>query len=120
MKIRKFNINGLVHKLPVLKLHPLLVEAMKAGKLNYTHALELKKLKDETVMKKLLDEVFATNMTLRTLKDKVHKLLDHQHPVHQNPFSGISAKIKLFYKLPPEKQSVIKEKVKEIMALLVG
>ena len=61
-------------RLPLLTLPPDLREALEEGSIPYTAALELKKVKEEFLRLRLLEEARA-GLSLRDLKAKVRELL---------------------------------------------
>jgi ParB family chromosome partitioning protein len=63
-----------VHKLPLLNL-PLDIESpVKGGLLTASHALLLKKVKNDKLRGKVLKEVYAKNYSVRELQDRIRKL----------------------------------------------
>jgi len=69
------NINSfVVHKLPLLNL-PLDVESpVKGGLLTASHALLLKKVKNDKLRGKLLKEVYAKDYSVRELQERIREL----------------------------------------------
>ena len=62
------------HRLPLLKLPVEILEALRAGKIAYTKAQALSKVKDEAARNKLLDEAIANNFSLSQIKEKIQAL----------------------------------------------
>jgi ParB family chromosome partitioning protein len=112
----KYNFQGFINRLRVLNLNPLLIEAMRTKRLPYSHAVELNKLKDETVLKKLLNEVLERGIPKEELITRIKSI--RGNTVKANPFTDISRRLRYFHNLSDEKQSLIEKKIKEIELLL--
>ena len=59
------------NRLPLLNLPPELLEALRGGKIEYTKAKEINKLKNEEARKKLLEDAISNNLSLNQIKDKI-------------------------------------------------
>jgi ParB family transcriptional regulator, chromosome partitioning protein len=62
------------HRLPLLKLPQEILEALQTGKIAYTKALSIAKVKDESERKALLDEALALDLSLSQIKEKIQLL----------------------------------------------
>jgi ParB family transcriptional regulator, chromosome partitioning protein len=62
------------HRLPLLKLPQEIFEALQTGKIAYTKALSIAKVKDESNRKALLDEAIALDLSLSQIKEKIQLL----------------------------------------------
>lgn len=62
------------NRLPLLKLPEDLLEGLRAGKVEYTKAKEINKLKDEQDRKNLLEEAIKDNLSLEQIRQKINKL----------------------------------------------
>ena len=62
------------HRLPLLKLPVEILEALRAGKIAYTKAQALSKVKDEAARNELLDEAITNNFSLSQIKEKIQAL----------------------------------------------
>ena len=62
------------NRLPLLKLPEDLLEVLRVGKIEYTKAKEINKLKDGEVRKKLLEEVIKDNLSLEQIRQKIKEL----------------------------------------------
>lgn len=62
------------HRLPLLKLPVEILEALRTGKIAYTKAQAISKIKDEAVRNQLLDEAIANNLSLSQIKEKIQAL----------------------------------------------
>ena len=58
-------------RLPLLRLPPEILEALQSGKIAYTKAQVISRVKDDGHRKKLLEEAIAQNLSLSQIKDKV-------------------------------------------------
>ena len=105
-------------RLPLLNLPPDLQEALLEGAIPYTAALELKKVKEESLRLRLLEEARA-GLSLRDLKAKVRELLrkDTSPPPWHKEVLARLAKVDL-EALPAEKRAKVEEKLREIGEIL--
>ena len=62
------------HRLPLLKLPVEILEALRAGKIAYTKAQAIAKVKDETARNELLNEAIANNLSLSQIKERIQAL----------------------------------------------
>jgi ParB family chromosome partitioning protein len=60
-----------VHRLPLLKLPEDILDALRQGKIEYTKAKEIAKLKDEAQRAELLEKAIADNMSLSQIKKRL-------------------------------------------------
>ncbi|AFV77520.1 putative transcriptional regulator (plasmid) [Thermus oshimai JL-2] len=107
-------------RLPLLGLPEDLKEALEAGAIPYTAALELKKVKDEALRRELLEEARA-GLSLRELKARVREALKREKtppPWHKEVAARL-ARLDL-EALPPGKREEVEEKARELLALLEG
>lgn len=74
------------NRLPLLKLPQEILEALRSGKLAYTKALALARVKDESARNQLLSEAIVQNFSLGQIKERV-KLLQTQSPSGSSPES---------------------------------
>jgi len=58
-------------RLPLLKKPPEILEALRSGKIEYTKAMEISKLKDENQRRALLDQAEDYHLSLSEIKEKV-------------------------------------------------
>jgi len=106
------------HRLPLLSLPEDLREALEAGAIPYTAALELKKVKDEGLRRELLEEARA-GLSLRELKARVREVLAKERapvPWHKEVVARL-ARLDL-EALSPERRSLVEEKLRELRELL--
>ena len=62
------------NRLPLLKLPEDLLEVLREGKIEYTKAKEINKLKDDETRKKLLEEAIKDNLSLEQIRQKIKEL----------------------------------------------
>ncbi|MBC7881447.1 MAG: ParB/RepB/Spo0J family partition protein [Anaerolineae bacterium] len=70
----------LKNRIPLLNLPSELSAALREGKIDYTKARTLAKIKNETMRSQVLNEVLATNMTCRDIERHIRSLSDPQSP----------------------------------------
>jgi ParB family chromosome partitioning protein len=106
------------NRLPLLRLPEDLREALEAGTISYTVALELKKVKDGERRAELLEEVKA-GLSLRDLKTRVRDALQKGRPVliwHREAAKKL-AKLDLD-RLPAEKRVEVEERLRALLEVL--
>ena len=119
-KVVTYKLPGLVKKLSILKLNPMLIEAIKKNNLPYTFALLLNKVKDIDNMKGLLKETLEQPTSYKLLAEKVKIVNDDGNFDEPNPCIDIIKKLKNFDKIPKEKRVKLMIKIEEIKALLAS
>lgn len=62
------------NRLPLLKLPQEILEALRSGKIAYTKALALARVKDEPVRNQLLSEAIVQNLSLVQIKERIKSL----------------------------------------------
>lgn len=60
-----------IHRLPLLKLPPEILEALRAGDIAYSKALLIAKVKDDTERRALLEETISQNLSVSQIKNKI-------------------------------------------------
>ena len=66
------------HRLPLLGLPDDLKAALREGRIPYTAALELRRVRDEEKRAELLEAVVAGKLSVRELREKVRRLLERE------------------------------------------
>ena len=105
-------------RLPLLSLPGDLREALEAGAIAYTAALELKKVKDPEVRARLLEEAKA-GLSLRDLKARVREVLVKEKappPWHKEVATRLAQLDP--ESLPPEKRQEVERYLKALLELL--
>lgn len=64
-----------VNRLPLLKMSSEILDLVRSGKLAYTKAQAIARVKDEEFQKSLLDETLSQNLSLGQLRQRIHKPL---------------------------------------------
>lgn len=93
------------NRLPLLKLPPEILEALRAGKIAYTKALALARVKDEPVRHQLLSEAIAQNLSLVQIKERIKSL--QSSPQSESSVESLPQRLKTAY------QQIKKSKVWE-------
>ena len=106
------------HRLPLLRLPEDLKAALEEGAIPYTAALELKKVKDESLRKALLEEARA-GLSLRELKARVRGVLRKEKAPRPWP-KEVAAKLARLdlEALPPEKRARVEERLRALWEAL--
>jgi len=105
-------------RLPLLSLPEDLKAALEEGAIPYTAALELKKVKDESLRKALLEEARA-GLSLRELKARVRGVLRKEKAPRPWP-KEVAAKLARLdlEALPPERRARVEELLAELERVL--
>lgn len=86
------------HRLPLLNLPPTILEALRAGKIEYTKARAISRLKDSTLQQKLLSRVIEEGMPLSQIRSEVvalnHKSSAKSTPVLKKKFDDASIRLR--------------------------
>jgi ParB family transcriptional regulator, chromosome partitioning protein len=95
IKWRSFVLN----QLPLLGLSADILEPIRQGKIEYTKALAISRLKDEEQRQKLLQEAIAQNLSVRDIRDRIKQLSQPQNPAPQpgdfvKRFSAVNRQLK--------------------------
>lgn len=72
-------------RLPLLRLPPEILEDLQSGKIAYTKAQAIARVKDDNQRKKLLEEAVAQNLSLSQIKEKVAILKSPKTDVEAEP-----------------------------------
>ncbi|MBD2770982.1 ParB/RepB/Spo0J family partition protein [Iningainema tapete] len=100
-------------RLPLLKLPPDILEALRAGKIEYTKAQSIARVKDTKLRQPLLEEAIASNLSLSALRERV-KALQPQAP-QESPKATIQS---ITRRLSQSKIWSDPKKWKQVQALL--
>jgi ParB family chromosome partitioning protein len=110
----KYTLKNVISKLKVINFHPAIIKAMKDKKLLFSYAFQLNKIKDEEVMKALLNRFVTKQITKDELRKEIKKYTGGGNVGDIVPFSGTLKKLKDFKTLPEEKQNFVVTKMQEI------
>jgi ParB family transcriptional regulator, chromosome partitioning protein len=115
IKLRTF-----IDKLRVLTINTILIEAIQTRKITYTIALAMNSIKDDVVLKRMLDEVLENGLSLIEIKKKIFDLKNETTgPGEVNETIKLLAPkyTKSINKLPEDKKNEVKKyllKIEEI------
>ncbi|NJO43265.1 MAG: ParB/RepB/Spo0J family partition protein [Cyanobacteria bacterium RU_5_0] len=95
IKWRSFVLN----QLPLLGLSPDVLEPIRQGKIEYTKALAISRLKDEEQRQEVLQEAIAQNLSIRDIRDRIKQISQPQEPAPQpedfvKRFSAVNRQLK--------------------------
>jgi ParB family chromosome partitioning protein len=108
------------NRLPLLNLPTDILEALRAGRIEYTKAKEIAKFEPESERQELLEEVLASSLSLSEIRERVKAA---QPPSEQEEFAArIDAATRRVKKLKvwenPSKRSRLESLLKQIEALI--
>jgi ParB family chromosome partitioning protein len=108
------------HRLPLLKLSPEILEALRQGRIEYTKAKEIAKLESEEERVALLEEAIAQSLSLRQVQKIVkEKKIPQKEDQLQTEIDSISKRCSRFKAWKnPDKRAEIKELLKKLTLLL--
>lgn len=109
------------HRLPLLNLPEEILDALRQGKIQYTKAKAITKVKDEEERKVLLEEVITEGLSLRQIKERISALAST--PQLDSPQASIDKTIRRLrstklWKKNPKKWKKIQSWLNKIEALL--
>jgi ParB family chromosome partitioning protein len=108
------------NRLPLLNLPPDILEVLHQGKLEYTKARAIAKLKDEQKRQLLLHEVVDQNLSLAQIKERIKELTEavSREPTASDRLVLMSKKLKI-KKLPDSrKQKRLEKLLQELESLI--
>jgi ParB family chromosome partitioning protein len=99
------------NRLPLLKLPTEILEVLRQGKIEYTKAKAISKIKDEQQRKNLIDEAVTKNLSLAQIKEKIKALSteDNSAPSPSTQVKTITSRLnrsKLWEKNPKKWKQV--------------
>jgi ParB family chromosome partitioning protein len=116
-----------VNRLPLLKLPEEILMALREGKIEYTKAKAIAKLKDEEARGELLEEAIAQNLSLTQIRARVNELMakvqEDSSPIQITPqreMTDIYQRLKKseLWKKEPQKWKKVQGWLKKIESLL--
>ncbi|KAM3097851.1 ParB/RepB/Spo0J family partition protein [Phormidesmis sp. 146-12] len=112
-------------RLPLLKKPPEILEALRSGKIEYTKAMEISKLKDENQRRALLDHAEEHHLSLSEIKEKVKSVQtapadesDDQISLEQRAVNTFHRAKKAKIWSDPKKQRQIEKLLAQLEALI--
>lgn len=106
-------------RLPLLKLPPDVLEVLRRGKLEYTKARAISRLKDDSLRQKLLQEAIAQNLSLTQIKERFQDLTStaEKKPTLSDRLVSVSRKVKQWLD-DPKKQRRLEKLLQELESLV--
>lgn len=99
-------------RLPLLKLPPDILEVLRIGKIEYTKAKVIAKVKDESKRERLLEFAITSNLSLSQIKEKVKELTTAETTTSsplKEQIKSISTKLKISPNLDSRKQKQLEK-----------
>jgi ParB family transcriptional regulator, chromosome partitioning protein len=108
------------NRLPLLNLPEDVLEALRQGKLEYTKARTIARLKDEQARQGLLKEAIKQNLSLTQIKARMKEIspVSSAEPTASNRLVAVSRKLKGSKLEDPKKQRRLEKLLKELEALV--
>lgn len=106
-------------RLPLLKLPLDVLEVLRQGKLEYTKARAIARIKDDLARQKLLQEAIAQNLSLTQIKERLKDLTstDAKQPTLSDRLVSVSRKVKRGLD-EPKKQKRLEKLLQELESLV--
>ena len=117
-----------VHRLPLLNLPPDILEILRQGKIAYTKAIALSKIKDEELRKEISKEALEQKLSLRDLKTLIQEMSAKKTQSPEPESKTVENVIKTtakeltkakLWKSNPQKWKKVEKLIKEINMLLI-
>lgn len=84
MQVGKFSVDSFrSNRLPLLALPKDILDALRQGKLEYTKAIAISRLKNDTKRSKFLEEAIESNLSLGQIRSKIQALNPPKTPTRQ-------------------------------------
>ncbi len=110
------------NRLPLIKLPQDVLETLRAGKIAYTKAKAIAKLKDEETRQQLLAEAVEHNLSLTQIKERIKELQSGSEPSDspQTQLNTLTKRIKKskLWEKSPKKWKRVQDLLKKMEALL--
>ena len=121
-ELGRFTVNSFrANRLPLLNLPEDVLDALRQGKLEYTKARAIAKLKDSSHRKLLLQEVVKKNLSLMQVKERIKELAPAppSEPTVSDRLAQVSRKLKGKQSLVDAKKQKQVEKLLQQLEVLV-
>ncbi|MCP6762124.1 MAG: ParB/RepB/Spo0J family partition protein [Fischerella sp. CENA71] len=110
------------HRLPLLNLPNSILEALRAGKIEYTKARALARIKDPVLLDQLLNQAIAEQWSLSQIRAAIH---DHTQPIQSEEIAALKQQFNQVSKTlksstiwaEPEKRQRLQELLAELQQL---
>jgi len=121
-KTGKIGISGLINRLSMLNMHPLIKEVLSSGELAFTNAQIINKLKDDEQVKITIQEVLEKKLSKRETAAFVDKILAEsnkaKHSTDQLNIDIKNINLKNIKRLAPDKQEKAVELIQELLKII--
>jgi ParB family chromosome partitioning protein len=117
-KTGKYNFQGFINRLRILNLNHLIIEALRNKEIQYSHAIQLNKIKDEKLLKNLINQVITKKLSKDDLIEIIKNLTQSIDKNSAELFSTITKKLKNINKIHKDKLPLVEAKIKELIILL--
>ena len=111
-----------VNRLPLLKMSSAILDLVREGKLAYTKAQAISRIKDEAFQERLLDETLSQNLSLGQLRQRIHKPLQEALVASTVPKDLLGQTYQRIQASKawsdPQKRERVKELLRELSTLL--
>ena len=111
-----------VNRLPLLKMSSEILDLVREGKLAYTKAQAISRVKDEAFQERLLDETLSQNLSLGQLRQRIHKPLQEALVASTVPKDLLGQTYQRIQASKawsdPQKRERVKELLRELSTLL--
>ena len=110
----------ITHRLPLLKLPDEILEALRQGKLAYTKALAISRIKNEEQRRSLLEAAISENLSIRQIKERIAALnpKPEKLPIQKQLDSAYSSLKKSKVWNNPDKKQRLESLLQEIESIL--
>ncbi|MFB2772409.1 ParB/RepB/Spo0J family partition protein [Pelatocladus sp. BLCC-F211] len=113
------------HRLPLLNLPNSILEALRAGKIEYTKARALARIKDPVLLDQLLNQAIAEQWSLSQIRAAIH---DHTQPIQSEEIAALKQQFNQVSKTlksstiwsEPEKRQRLQQLLAELQQLAKG
>ena len=108
------------HRLPLLKLPEDILTILREGKIAYTKAIALSKIKDEQLREELTQEAIKNNLSLREIKARIKELTEEDKETVEQKIDVTLKQIKKkkLWKNEPKKWKKVEQLLERINGLL--
>ena len=111
-----------VNRLPLLKMSSAILDLVREGKLAYTKAQAISRVKDEAFQERLLDETLSQNLSLGQLRQRIHQPLQEALVASTVPKDLLGQTYQRIQASKawsdPQKRERVKELLRELSTLL--
>ena len=117
-KTGKYNFQGFINRLRILNLNHLIIDSLRKKEIQYSHAIQLNKIKDENLLVNLINRVINEKLSKDDLIEVIKNLTQSTDKDNVKLFSTIAKKLKNMSKISKDKLPLVEAKIKELLAIL--